>query len=410
MNLKELIRTEPKGVLIRACLTALVALQIVLIPFPHITAVHEMSFYLSVLLFIILMAKGNLPFTLKTPLSVSMGLFTIWCIFGLFFALNLQNSIHDLYAHFVKYLIVFYLAIYLLAERRRFTLLVWGMVISMTLFAIGHLVYFYIVLGKPFSLYLFSKTPGEVSSNIIALLTLFAAILSIYLITESTSWRNKAVLSACLAALMITTLATQSRGAMLAVIASLLLSFRKNKKVILCLGLAMVLLITFMPVKHRLSPHAVLDKLQKDDRINIWYNYWEIIKDHPVLGVGFGMQTFYDDNFLRKYNDRVPEAYRNKDVYYAPHNTLVDLAARTGIVGLALFLGIMAAFVHMCMQIARHSRDAANRHWASCLLTAFTAVFIQGLFENTMSGPPAMILYTIFALGVILWKMEKETA
>jgi len=29
-----------------------------------------------------------------------------------------------------------------------------------------------------------------------------------------------------------------------------------------------------------------------------------------------------------------------------------------------------------------------------------------GMLENTLSGPPALILYMIFAMATILWKME----
>ncbi|MDD5170242.1 MAG: O-antigen ligase family protein [Syntrophales bacterium] len=407
MDLKEHIVDKRWPSSLQTCMRVLVALQIILIPYPKITAVHEICFYSSFLLFIILLISKKLKFSLRTPLSIPMGLFVLWSFIGLFFALNLPNSIHDIYAHLLKYLFTFYLTIFFLSDRKYFTLLIWGIIVSTTLFGIGLMVNYYIILGNPLTKKLLSHMAGEVSTNIIAIITLFSAGLCIYLITESISWYRKAILSCCLTVLMITTLVTQSRSALLAMCILLVLAFRANKKVVLSVGIAIVMCIALTPAKNRFSPQAILEKLHSDDRINIWYDYWEIIKDHPIVGVGFGMQTFYDVALMKKYNARVPEAYRNKDIYEAPHNAIMDLAARTGLVGLTLFLSIIVFFIRMVLLITQRGRDTFNRHWASCLLATFAAVFIQGLFESTMSGPPAMILFAIFSMAMILWNDEQ---
>jgi O-antigen ligase len=118
------------------------------------------------------------------------------------------------------------------------------------------------------------------------------------------------------------------------------------------------------------------------------------------------MQTLYNDAFLQKYNARVPDAYRIGDVYYAPHNLIIDVASRTGVVGLGFFLVIVITFIRMALFIIRQGRDSFIKYWSACLMTAFIAIFIQGLFENTMSGPPAIIQYMIFAMMTILWKLD----
>jgi O-antigen ligase len=163
-----------------------------------------------------------------------------------------------------------------------------------------------------------------------------------------------------------------------------------------------------MPVKHRLTPHAFIDKIRADPRINVWYNYLEMVKDYPITGIGFGMQTYLDENLLNKYNEKVPAKYRQQTPYAAPHNLLVDVAVRTGLVGLALFLYIIFKFFQVSWQIIRSGKDDFIRHWGLCFLAAFVAVFIQGQFENTMSGPPAIILYTTFAMMVILWNIQSQ--
>jgi O-antigen ligase len=133
-----------------------------------------------------------------------------------------------------------------------------------------------------------------------------------------------------------------------------------------------------------------------------------MVIDYPITGIGFGMQTYYDENLLNKYNERVPAKYRQRPLHKAPHNLLVDIAVRTGLVGLALFLYIIFKFFQVSWQIIKSGKDDFIRHWGFCFLAAFVAVFIQGQFENILSGPPVIILYTIFALMTILWHMNTK--
>ncbi len=144
-----------------------------------------------------------------------------------------------------------------------------------------------------------------------------------------------------------------------------------------------------------------------DDRTNAWYCFGEMVKDHPLTGIGFGMQTYFDENLLNKYNERVPIQYRQSDPLKAPHNLVVDIAVRVGIVGLLFFFYIIFVFGRMSRQIIKSGKDDFTGHWGSCFVATFVAVFIQGLFENTMSGPPAIILYTIMAMMTILWRLKR---
>ena len=41
-------------------------------------------------------------------------------------------------------------------------------------------------------------------------------------------------------------------------------------------------------------------------------------------------------------------------------------------------------------------------------MAAFVGVFIQELFADGMFGPQAIVLYTIFAIMTILWRLNAE--
>ncbi len=390
------------------CIPILLGIFIFFNPFPYVTAIQEISFYSPVLILLILIVLKRTDFSWRTPLSIPFLLFVLWSFCGLFFALNKENSIHDFYAHLIKYVIVFYLLFNFFKTKERLLILIWTIVISTAIYSVWMMVYFYLILGNTLSTKL-GYFMDEIPSNIVGISTLFAMLLSIYQLTKEKIGYRKIILAICLCATTIATLATQTRGTILAMFVSLLLSIPRNKKTVTVFFLFFVMAILLMPVKDRLTPQALMKRISIGDREQIWYCFGEMVKDHPITGIGFGMQTYFDDNLLNKYNERVPIQYRQSVPIKAPHNLIVDIAVRVGMVGLLFFFYIVFVFGRMSRQIIKSGKDDFIGHWGSCFVATFVAIFIQGLFENTMSGPPAIIFYTIMAMSAVLWRLNTET-
>jgi hypothetical protein len=57
--------------------------------------------------------------------------------------------------------------------------------------------------------------------------------------------------------------------------------------------LSSILVITLTPLKNRFTADTVL----RNERISTNLVTWEIIKDYPVFGIGFGMQTYDNTDF-----------------------------------------------------------------------------------------------------------------
>jgi O-antigen ligase len=385
----------------------LIGIFIFFSPYPRYTTILEISFYGSVLILLILILSRKTTFSLQTPLTVPFLLFVLWCFIGLFFALNKENSINDFYAHLIKYLVIFYMLFNFFNTKEKLVILIWTIIISTAVFSAGIMIYYYLMLGNDISRKL-GLGMTEISSNLIGVSTLFAILLSIQQLTLERIVYRKIILTICLCATTVAMLATNAKGTILAMIVSLLLLFPKNKKISLFLFLFITLMILVMPIKGRFSPE-IMDQIRSDDRLNILYCFGEIVKDYPVFGIGFGMQTYDDESLLRKYNERVPIAYRqNGLVVAAPHNILMDIAVRTGVVGLLLFLYIIFAFVHMGWKIIKYGQNEFIRDWGYCFIVTFVAIFIQGLLENTLHGPPAIILFTIWGMMTILWRLDTD--
>ena len=92
----------------------------------------------------------------------------------------------------------------------------------------------------------------------------------------------------------------------------------------------------------------------------------------------------------------------------APLNSFADVAVRTGVVGLALFLVVYVVFVRLCWSIIRHGKNDYIREWGGCIMATFIGVFVQELFADGMFGPQAIVFYTILAMITILWHLNAE--
>jgi O-Antigen ligase len=379
-------------------------------PFPHKTAIENICFYASVLFVLILVGARKMTFHFRNPLSLSFALFAAWSFIGLFFALDRGNSIHDFYAHLVQYVIFLYLLVNFFHSEKYVSYLIWIVIASSTVFALWVMIYFYGIQGYPLSTKLGLESIDELSSNIIGTLTLFPMILSLGWLIRGKDHYRKAISFVCLVILAVATMATMARSALLAMAIALMIMLpllMKNRRFFILLFVFFAVALIAMPVRGRFTPSNLIEKLQATDRFNIALTYIEIVKDYPLIGIGFGMQAYGEDGLLNKYNSRLPVQYRQPVPAKAPHNILIDIAVRTGLLGLCFFLYIAFSFVKMGRRLIKNGRSPFLKECGLCLLAAFAAIFIQGLFENTLSGPPAIILYTIMGMMTILWRLDQ---
>jgi len=374
-------------------------------PFPHTTSIKEICFFLSVFIVLVLLLFKKTKFSLKTPLFLPFGLFVGWAFLGLFFALNKENSIHDFFSHLLKYIVLYYILINFFNSRKRLVALSWTIIISASIFSIGGLFYYYFILGNSlatrYALGLFTAIP----TNLIGIITVFAIILSLHHLYSEIHLYRRAILIICLFPLFAATFLTQTRSSLLALFLAVIISLFKNKRILVALLCAMLIVIAVTPIKNRIRSSNV--NIITALRMEINHLTFEIVKDYPIIGTGFGMQT-YKRIDLSGYNERVPAKYRYKKIHNDPHNMLFSILVRVGFVGLALFLYIIFTFLRMCWKSTKYGKDDFIKNWGLCVTSAFIAFFVIGIFEPVFSHVHEVVLFTIFAMITILWRVNKE--
>jgi len=372
-------------------------------PFSHTTAIKEICFYLSVFIVLVLTCSKKTEFSFKSPLALPFVLFVIWAFIGLFFALYKENSIHDFYSHLLKYIVLYYILINFFRSKKSLVGLSWIVIISSTVFSVGGIIYFYFILENILSERFIGFAHASV--NIIGVTSVFSMILSLNNLLNETNFYRKTILIVCFFLVFISLGLSQMRSAFIPLCLAIIILFINNKKALVALLVIILISVSFSPLKSRFIPPYNLLILF---RVGINYQTYEIIKDYPIAGIGFGMETYKNAVDLKTYHERVPDEYRENYIYDDPHNMFFDIAVRTGLVGFVLFLYIIFAFFKICWCCIKNGNDDFIKNWGRCIIASFFSFLFIGFFHPVFSHMPEVILCTIFAMMTILWRLNAE--
>lgn len=154
-----------------------------------------------------------------------------------------------------------------------------------------------------------------------------------------------------------------------------------------------ILVFIFAPqtLKDRIKTMTNLKDHAFNERVLMWKAGWDIVQDHPLTGCGFKCQFVIAD--------RYPEHAILKK-YTHMHNSPIQLAVDTGILGLtawiSIWIGFFLSLARQLKHIPKNSYDYAIALGAGAAVIAF---LVAGMFENNFYDSEIIILmYFIMAL------------
>nr|WP_320013707.1 O-antigen ligase family protein [uncultured Desulfobacter sp.] len=384
----------------------LMLLVIFLNPFPHTTFLDQLFFYAAILLMIIMARNKFDVFYYNTPLLYPFALFLFWAAISIIFALDKPDSARDLYSHLIRYLIFYLVVINLFGTKKRLLLLAVCVVLSEFVFAVGALILYYGILGHDIVSRLFINGFKTVAPDVIPFGFMLGLFLAVWLFKICQNKFQRTFLAVAITVLIISTIATQSRGAILALCIAFPLQLWGHKKVLSLLMVAIILIIALSPIQNRIQA-----KLFEDNaRIGLILYSIEVIKDYPILGTGFSIDTFRNPEFIDKetYRSRIPENYR-KNPFDRPHNMFSSMATRTGLVGMLLYAGLFAVCVFMCCRLILYGKDLFIQSHSRCCLALLTMFLVNGVLQVMTTHFIDMVQFIIFSLLTIIWKINKNS-
>jgi O-antigen ligase len=378
-------------------------------PFPHTTAITNSSFYLAMIIALVLIFFKQVNCIFKTPLTYPLMIFLLWSALSILWSLNRGNSINDVRGHLLNHIVLYFLLVNFFHTKKMFNSLAWIVVASATFFSIAGMLYYYVILDSPVTTrlgFLVNQSINvstELPVNMIGTLTISAIIFCQYFFVREHRFYMRIVIASCGFLTFMAIFLTQSRGTLVSlIITATILLFIKNKKIVPFFLIAMVIVIISSPLKSNLNVSSLLE------RFKINYVTMEVLKDYPILGIGFGMQTFRDNIDKEAYINKIPAKYRPVNID-SPHNLLLDITLRLGLVGLVLFLTIIFVFGKICWEIISNTKDKDISNRAFYVTCAFIAYFIMGIFEPVfLFKASAIIFYIFLAMITTLWRLNQS--
>jgi len=183
---------------------------------------------------------------------------------------------------------------------------------------------------------------------------------------------------------------TYSRGCYLALAVSALvfvLLIEKRMIVLFVAGLAAVPFVLPASMLARLASIVNFEDTSTAFRLNIYRASIRILEDFWMAGLGQGI-----------------EAYNRVYPFYAfaavpsphAHNLFLQIFLETGIVGLVVFIAVLACFFRTQISFIRRTSDSKRKVLAAALTAAAVGFLFQGMFDHVFYNYRVMLTFFIF--------------
>ncbi len=197
-------------------------------------------------------------------------------------------------------------------------------------------------------------------------------------------WLTALALAGCL-------IRTQSMGAVggfcVGLILLLWLTPRRSARI--GAGVAVVLAVgLFIRAEPYPLESLTFSDLASQKRVGIWGTAGRMIKAKPLLG--HGLNTFMANYATYSANTRSGPAYA--------HNCFLQVAAETGVAGLALFLWFLGAVMISCWRsLKRAGAGTVHPPWLAGLVAGLAAFLVQSLFDTNFYALRQAVLFWTLA-------------
>ncbi|MFC1684779.1 putative O-glycosylation ligase, exosortase A system-associated [Pseudomonadota bacterium] len=287
-------------------------------------------------------------------------LFIFWVILSTLFAISFETSVVEL-KRVIKIQLITLVTLLLITSKKKLDYLIWAIVISLGFFGVKGGVFTVATAGS----YRVWGPPDSFieGNNELALALLMILPLMWYLRSQATNLWVKRVLLISVALTMLSIISSYSRGAFLAAAAVMIMFWLKSSKKLL-IGIALVIVavgtLAFMPAKY-IDRMSTIQTYEEDTsamgRINAWQFAFNLAKDRPLTGGGFG--TFTKSLFMTY----APNPLDHHDA----HSIYFEVLGEQGFVGLFLFLGMWFFVFRLCSNIIAQTKGDEKYGWANVL-------------------------------------------
>jgi len=231
---------------------------------------------------------------------------------------------------------------------------------------------------------------NDFGAYLVVVLTLFLSLF----FSSTRKFKGRILLLLVIPPVLWCLLKTQSRGAWLSFIVSLLCLFSiKSKKIFIIILILLIAAPFIMPknIKQRFSDFSTITTEGTAwERTKLWQGAVQMVKEHPILG--FGTNT-YTKNFAEYKPVDCP------DVKYT-HNSYLHMATEIGAVGLGIFIVFLLSLIIGSVSVIKKLQRGIYRDLYLGLLAGVVG-FLCHCFVDTHLYSVTLATFLFLCLGLI---------
>jgi probable O-glycosylation ligase (exosortase A-associated) len=332
-----------------------------------------------------------------------IGLLLVWMSVTSLFALNPDSGeVLDRWIFAVKVLFMLFVTFMLLRGRRHIEWLLWAMVISVAFYGVKGGIW---TLSTGGAGRVWGPPGGTLAGNNELAVGLVIMLPWMYYLREATTRRwLRMTLAVSMVMVAFGILGSQSRGALLAVLAmAIVLGWKSKNLVRTFVGLVVVAIaaLVFMP-ESWMSRMDSIGTYETDtsamSRIWAWQTLWNAALDRPLVGAGFRADNL---SVFLKYAPS--EGFKTFDgSFYVAHSIYLQALGEHGFVGLALYVGLGLWTWFAAGRLARTTRqDPEFAEWVP-LLMRMTQASLLGFAVGGAFLSMMLVDVTYYIPGIVV--------
>ncbi len=223
----------------------------------------------------------------------------------------------------------------------------------------------------------------------IALLILMAFVC--FAVCARANWRWIAPVALLLAVALVL---GQTRAMWIGTLIGMIyLLWQKDKRMILALPFLAGAVYFVSPENVQQRVVSIVQPRELDSnshRKATWAIGWQIVKSHPLLGIGPQMVKYRNKEFVPRWLGTLPDGY-----YEHLHNIYFQTAAERGIPTLLMLLWMVAWILRDALRGLRFLALGAGdaRFVLQAIIAVILSILVSGLFENNLGDSEVLLLF-----------------
>lgn len=298
---------------------------------------------------------------------------------------------------FSMYIFVFYLISYKIKSLKQVSTIIKCFIFTSflsgiySLIQIGYIFYLGYTIDPSIRISSFLENPNNLSAY--SILSIFIVI---SLLINSKNKKYKVLYTSLLALLLVNIIFSQSRSALLAIVFGFLIFSVLWNKRFLIFSIFIPIILFIIP-QSRVRLIQIFDSSQNSSRFNIWEITKLMIKDNPLLGVGY-------ENFSINYPNYIANnpSYSIRDSYIAlhPHNIFLKIQVELGILASIIFILFLIYIIYTLYKLIKFKSNSNLKVLIIGISTSFTTFMLMNLIDCYLGAPKIMITFMIL-LGIL---------